>query len=242
MELTQCQIEALEIARKKAKIHQNGLIYQIKTKLIELDINESFLEEFHKYINDVVPIVSHGNFTFRNLLDEPFLKSVYETNTKGPAYLVSRTHFENIMFNKKYENCLPIEKPKYASLNISNNKNGNPLCFWYGSKVIFFKNDIKKRTSFMYGDSFGGQMYLCTFDYPYALLYHINNDIKKLQNIMNGNTENLSQYIEAQIHGVVDLITDVEKIIITQKEYETELEDILIFKDLYEHIEIEIIP
>ena len=77
MELTQCQIEALDIARKKAKIHQNGLIYQIKTKLIELDINESFLEEFHKYINDVVPIVCHGKFTFRNLLDEPFLKSVY---------------------------------------------------------------------------------------------------------------------------------------------------------------------
>ena len=242
MELKECQKEALDIARKKAKIHQYGLIYQIKNKLIELNMNESFLDEFYNFINNKVPIVSHGKFTFRNLLDEPILKNIYETNTKGNGYLVNRTNVESKMFNKKYDNCRPEERPKYASLNITMNKNGNPLCKNYGNKVIFFKNDIKKRTSFMYGDSFLGQMYLCNFEYPHALLYHMNNDIKKIQNIMNQHYDNLSQYIEVQIHGTVDLITDVEKIIITQKEYETEIEDILIFKELYEHIEIEIIP
>lgn len=240
--LTTCQKEAMDIARKKSKIHQYGLIYQIKNILLELNLEESFLDEFNNFINNTVEIVSHSTLTFKNILDEPVFKSVYETKTKGDVYLLQRTNIESKMFNKKYDNCDIKDRPKYASLNISLNKNGNPLCSTYGNKVIVFNDNIKKRSSFMYGDSFGGQMYLCTFEYPYALLYHLNKDIKKIQNIMNRIDDNLTNYIEVQIHGHIDLVTDIKKIIVKQKEYENELTDILIFKELYEHIEIVIIP
>lgn len=240
--LTETQKEALEIARKKSKIHEKGLIYHIKNLLIEYEIDESFLDKFRNFLNEKVEIVSHCKLTFKNILDEPVLKSIYETNTKGEAYLSNRTNIESNMFNKKYDNCDVKERPKYASLNISMHKNGNPLCQRYGNKVIFFNENIKKRSSFMYGDSFGGQMYLCTFEYPLAILYHMKNDIKKIENIMNNINDYLNSYIEVQIHGNIDLITDIKKIIITEKEFENELEDILIFKELFEHIEIVVVP
>ena len=68
----------------------------------------------------------------------------------------------------------------------------------------------------------------------------MKNKVKTLQNIYKVNNERIyiNTYIEVQIHGKIDIVTDIEKIIISQKEYEEELEDILIFKDLYEHIEI----
>ncbi len=240
--LTESQKEALDIARKKSKIHQKGLIYHIKKLLIDFEIDELFLDRFHNFLNEKVEIVSHCKLTFKNILDEPVFKSVYETNTKGDAYLSQRTNVESKMFNKKYDNCNIKERPKYASLNISMHENGNPLCQCYGNKVIIFNENIKKRTSFMYGDSFYGQMYLCTFEYPLAILYHMKNDIKKIENIMNNINEHIYTYIEAQIHGNIDLITDIKKIIITEQEYEQELEDILIFKELFEHIEIVVVP
>lgn len=241
MELTQCQIEALEIARKKAKIHQNGLIYQIKNKLIQFDINESFLEEFHKYINDIIPIVSHGKFTLKDLIEEPILKNCFEMNNRDKSYFKYRIEKEAKLFNNKYtDNTNNSDRPKYASLNISNNKMGNPLCFGYGKNVIFFKNSIKKRSSFVYGNSEKDMMYLCNFDYPYALLFHMNNEIKKVyQNVTNSKAETLSSYIEVQIHGTINIENDVEKIII-DKSINNNINYINQFRELYPNIKIEL--
>lgn len=234
--LTECQKEALEIARKKSKIHQNGLMYQIKLLLIEYNINESFIDEFHKYINETVPIVSHGKFTLKDLIEDPKFKNCFELENRDTYYLNYRREKESKLFNNKYTSV--TDRPKYASLNISNNEEGNPLCKNYGSNVIFFKHDIKKRSSFVYGNSEKDMMYLCTFQYPNALLFHMNSQIKKVYgNINLEEKNNLSAYIEVQIHGNIDIATDIEKIIIDKKNSKN-LDYIENFRKLYPNVKL----
>ncbi len=48
--------------------------------------------------------------------------------------------------------------------------------------------------------------------------------------------------IAIRLDSNIDLILDIKKIIITEKEYEEELEDILNFKELFKHIEIVVVP
>ncbi len=237
--LTESQKEALEIARKKSKIHQKGLIYHIKKLLIDFEIDESFIDDFYKYINETTPIVSHGKFTLKDLIDDPKLKNCFELNNRDSSYLNYRREKESKLFNNKY--ITDTDRPKYASLNISNNNNGNPLCTSYGKNILFFKNDIKKRSSFVYGNSEKYMMYLCTFEYPHALLFHLNGQIKKVYGNINLSEKNtLSAYIEVQIHGNIDISNDINKIII-DKNNENNIKYIDTFRTLYPHIKLELI-
>ena len=246
--ITPCQLLALSNATKKSKIHQKSLMHLIKNAFYEKDIDISYIDKFEYYINTEVPIVSHGKFTFEHFLAEPVLKSCFEIqgNASGDS---ARKAAESRMFHRAYDTCQPYERPKYASLNISMHPSGNPVCAGYGSKVLIFKNDIKRRSTFMWGDSFNGQEYICTFQYPLTILYHLSleknglEDLKKVLDTIDKKNEhnNLRNYIEVQMHGRVDISKDVEKIIITRTEYDKEINDVLEFQSRYPHVEIGII-
>ena len=247
--MNELQAKGYDVALKKSKIHQKGLMHLIKEELINQDIDVSLIDKFEYFLNVNVPVVTHGKFTFKNLLDEPRLKTYFEifNNRNLNKDNDFRFKIESELFNKVYDETI-YDRPKYGSLNITLHPHVNPLCISYGSKVLFFKSEIKQRTSFVYGDSFNGQKYLCTFKYPNALLYHMKYEFKKIDKIIkkhleNKNNENLSKlnffgFIEAQIHGNIDIGLDVEKITLPLIEYERELQDILIFKQRYPHIEI----
>jgi hypothetical protein len=247
--MNELQKKGYEIALKKSKIHQNNLVHLITEKLIKNNIDLNFINKFDNFVNIYVQVVVHGRFTIKQILEQPRLKSYFELR---PLCNDSRFNAESKMFHKIYDNAT-IDRPKYGSLNITLNKNYNPRCISYGNKVLFLKDEIKNRTSFMYGDSFGGQMYLCTYKFPIVLLYHlIDNEIKTIENAINNFLENnklndniineLSkfQYIEAQIHGEVTLENDVEKISILRSEYNAEIEDIVNFMDRYPNIKINV--
>jgi hypothetical protein len=239
---TTCQKEAMIIATKKSKIHQKQLKYQIIQKLNENNIDddniETFLEDFYKYINDIVLIVCHGTFTLKHLLDDPYVKNCFDLNNKDSGYFTYRRNKENKLFNNKYID--DKFRPKYASLNISNNKSGNPCCFGYGKNVIFFNNNIKKISSFVYGNSEAHMFYLCTFDFPNALLFHLDKEITQLKDIIYGKTHNLSKYIEVQIHGNININDCVDKIII-DKTNPNNINYIKEFNIKYPHIQLELV-
>jgi len=237
-QLTECQRGALDVSKKKAKIHQNGLMYLIKNRLIDLNISESFIEDFHAFVNNDIDIVTHTNLKIQDVLVDPVLKNVYQTKTKSESYISWRTVAESKKFNKKYDNASDEERPKYGSLNITKNNTGNPLCTGYGGKVLIFHNEIKKRSSFVYGDSFSQHQYMCTFEYPHALLYHMKEEMSKLFDIVNGGTGYIPQYIEVQIHGHVNIVTDVKKILVPKDAFVDEFNSIQQFRELYPHIEI----
>lgn len=237
--LTLSQTKALEIARKKSRMHQNALTMQINDLLHDNGIDESFLKVFDEYIKNVCPIVCHGKFTLKSLLEQPFIKNAHELKAHDLSYIKYRDTKESTIFNKSYDSAKPDEKPKYASLNITNNPKCNPLCVNYGRNIIFFKNEIKNRTTFVYGNSESSMFYVCTFTYPLALLFHIGKEIGNLKTLIETNTSNgLSMYIECQLHGTVDINLDVEKIVIDRNDADnTKYMDK--FTHIYPHIKIE---
>jgi hypothetical protein len=45
---------------------------------------------------------------------------------------IHRANVESKLFNKLYDGCNPIERPKYGVFNIFNNPRGVGLCHGYG--------------------------------------------------------------------------------------------------------------
>jgi hypothetical protein len=244
------QIEAMKKSNLKAKIHEKNLYHLIYNNFLTNNIDPSYINKItdyiknNSYITTMVPSISKKNTPYISIfeifIENPKLKNIYEINNNNHTYLTTRTKTENLLFHNIYNGCDAQLKPKYGSINIIKNIGGDPLCKWYGDICLKYKDNIKVRVTFTFGDSFGGMMYLCTYKYLQHILYHF--DKKTLDNLIGivdgkkstGNT----QYIEAQIHGDVDISKDVESIHIPNKVYEQDKFNIDKFQKLYPNIEI----
>ena len=242
--LMESQKMALIVANKKAKIYQKEIDHLLKQLFIDNDINEIYFDKFNDYIKNKVKIVMHGKFTLYDLIKCPIIKTCFDLpdnpNAKSrintylgtDSYLTWRRKKECIMFNRSYGK--DDERPKYASINIGLEEDGNPLCASYGETVLFFKNEIKNRTTFLWGNSSENDYYICTFNYPLLLLYHMRSDLKKIIDLLDNNKKSLSKYIEAQIHGEINIERDVDKIVIKKEKYNEF--DIKLFCEKYPNI------
>lgn len=234
--LTEPQKKALKFAELKAKIHENNLKHLITIKFINNDINLEYIDKICNLIKNK-PITTRINTTFNffdSFLKDPRIKNRYEvTNTTNDLY---RFEIENKLFNDAYKNCNPSEFVKYGSINITDNISGDEKTTSYGNIVIFYRDDIKKRCSFVYGDSFTKQLYVCTYKYFMHLLYHLDiSDIKNLVDLCdnNGISNILNTYIEIQIHG--DIVpANIEKISIDKSTYDKNKTQINTIKELYD--------
>jgi hypothetical protein len=250
--LSELQKEALKKTNLKAKLHIKNMKHMIVNKFIENDINLEYIDKIinyikqHAYITTMIPLMTTKSTPIRNIFDifieNPKLKSIFEIGN-DINYLNTRKKAEDILFVKVYKDCENKERPKYGSLNIIENIKGDDLCIQYGDICLKYKDDIKSRTTFTFGDSFGMMMYICTFENLEHILYHL--DIKSLHiliKIIDGNsnntTEKLSQYIECQIHGNVDITRDIENIRISKEKYNTNKDKITAFINKYPNIEI----
>jgi hypothetical protein len=111
--------------------------------------------------------------TLADFIKCPILKNKLELNTGDASYSQYRKTKEDTLFHKAYENCIDSDRVKYGSLNLKNLISGDPLAAMYGDTNIFYKNDIKDRISFLYGNSESDIMYVCTFKFFKHLLYHM---------------------------------------------------------------------
>ena len=248
--LSELQKEALKKANLKAKLHVKNMKHMIVNKFIENNINLEYIDKIinyikqNAYITTMIPLNTTKSVPSKNIFDifieNPTLKSIFEI-VNGTECLLTRKNAEDLLFTKSYKDCENKERPKYGSLNIIENIKGDDLCIAYGDICLKYKDDIKSRTTFTFGDSFGMMMYVCTFDNFDHLLYHL--DIKSLHyiiDIIDGNDtkKRLSQYIECQIHGNVDITRDIENIRISKEKYDKNKEKITAFINKYPNIEI----
>lgn len=191
----------------------------------------------------MVPIITTKSIEIKNIfeifIENPKLKNIFEV-VHNSSYLSVRKEAEDLLFAKVYQNCEPIDRPKYGSINIVKNIGGDINAKGYGDICLHYKNDIKSRITFTYQDSFTNQTYICTYKYFEHILYHLyKDDIKKLIDIIdNKKKERLLTYIEAQIHGDVDISRDIESISIPKRIYDTNKFIIDNFQFHYPHISI----
>jgi hypothetical protein len=241
--------EALKKSNIKAKIHNNNLKHLIYNNFIEYGIDVKYIDKIieyikkESYVTTMIPIITTKSIEIKNIfeifIENPKLKNIFEV-VHNSSYLSVRKEAEDLLFAKVYQNCEPIDRPKYGSINIVKNIGGDINAKGYGDICLHYKNDIKSRITFTYQDSFTNQTYICTYKYFEHILYHLyKDDIKKLIDIIdNKKKERLLTYIEAQIHGDVDISRDIESISIPKRIYDTNKFIIDNFQFHYPHISI----
>ena len=229
--LSDLQKEVIRKSHIKAKIHTNNLRHMIINKFIDNNIDVKYIDiivdyiKNKSYVTTMIPITTRYGMVkniFDIFIENPKLKNVFEVLNNNTVSLSIRKEVEDLLFFKMYNNCDNKERPKYGSINIVENIVGDRLCKVYGDICLKYKNDIKKRTTFTFGDSFGKMLYICTYESLEHILYHFDiNTIKIIIDIINGdNTKNIGQYIEAQIHGNIDITQDIDNIRISKDKYD----------------------
>lgn len=133
----------------------------------------------------------------------------------------------------------PGERPKYGGLNLMNHLNG--ACPRFGSCHLRLKATVRERATLLYGDSAEGRAELGTVDAFEAVLAPLLEDLAAghgalgraeldLGGFVDGvvgkdiaagrglfvpaMTNALNDYVEAQVHGVIELAGDVEAVVI----------------------------
>ena len=225
MNLTDNQKLAIKNCIIKSKMHEKNLIHLIQEKFIVNNIDVKYIDKIINYINNYVSLTTKMKYnTLEQFIQDPILKNSLELKNKDNNYINYRKTKEDTLFHNAYKDCVDSDRVKYGSLNLKNLISGDPLASGYGETTIFYKNDIKDRVSFLYGNSESSIMYVCTFKHFKHLLYHMPiSDIKIFVDLIDSKNiiKNFSSYVEIQIHGKVDLINDVEKITIPQNVYNT---------------------
>lgn len=222
--LTELQNKGLEIGFKKAKIFSKNIHGNLLTKFINFGYTEKDLHQVVKYVQNNANVVIHVNLdkTLQYLCQDIFYRNIFETLKGGGSNcLASRADWEKNLFNGIYENAKPFEKVKYGALNIGNHYSGVKMCYPYGDSYLILKKDIKKRATFVYGDSSRKDFHLSTFENPLSVLYFIPDqlliDVIKIANYEQEYCENIGQYIEVQIHGSLKLDRDIECLMVNPK-------------------------
>jgi hypothetical protein len=246
--LNNLQKEVMIKANKKAKIYCNNLHHDITNKFIDNNIDEKYIDIISNYIKNnsyvttMIPITTkYGTIKniFEIFIENPKLKNIFEV-INNQSSLKFREEVEDLLFFKIYSKCDSKDRPKYGSINIYDNISGDNLCRSYGDICLKYKDDIKERTTFTFGDSFNKMLYICTYQYLGHILWFFDiNSIKRIIDIINGNNSiNITNYIEAQIHGDVDITRDIENIRLSKNNYDNNKEIIEKFMKTYPNIEI----
>lgn len=223
LRLTVLQDNAIKYAEKKSKIISKNVYLMILAKFKFLGYTEDNLRDTIKYIQLKVPVVIHLNLdkTLQYLCNDTEYRNQFETQTSGGILSSeSRLQWEKVLFNGIYDKSEGHDKVKYGALNITNS-NGIKSCYSYGDSYLILKDDIKKRITFVHGDSSGQDLHIVTYEYPVPILSFLSDgELKDVIDIAIGRKDSAQShmyYIEAQIHGPIRLNKDIEKLMVNER-------------------------
>jgi Protein of unknown function (DUF3626) len=220
--LTKIQREAVIYTIKKSKAFSKSTKNNIRMKFIQKSWDIDLIPKIIDHISGCDVIIHfkierlHTFFKsdtqYRNYFEVHKLKD--DTCARGQA--------ENNLFSNIYSGCNAKEKVKYGCINLYNDKNGCPSACGYGESYIVLKSEVKRRCSFVCGDSFNYQMHLGNFEHFYHLLLYLKDStIENLIKIVKGEdfVKDYYAYIECQIHGDVLWNRDIEKLMIKRSAF-----------------------
>jgi Protein of unknown function (DUF3626) len=143
-----------------------------------------------------------------------------------------RQRFERALFDGAYDRADPStqEFPVYGALDLTRDPHGGSPRF--GSSYFVLTAPVRTRTTLCVGDSHLGPRDVGTLDAPWSLLAGLVEQaaagslldrglgLDDLFRVLDGETEFdapsrcLDGYVEVQVHGGVDLSTDVEAVVL----------------------------
>jgi hypothetical protein len=147
-----------------------------------------------------------GTPILRLMADDGVYRSQFETGTSNGGLTGhpggDRWRWESRMFAAAYDDGPAARRPKYGSLNFRRRLVGGSPRF--GSSYLRLATHTLARTTFCYPDSFLEPEHFGVVSRLSALVALAEADDK----------DTLDDYIEAHVHGVVDLTRDIEALVL----------------------------
>lgn len=227
-----------ENAGKKVEAARASVLKRIEA----WGFGEADLDKLVAYIRSYAPVTIQfhpdkklpgGQAAIDSFLEDPFYKNQFQTKISsgslGPSAGSSRDGWEKKIFDGAYHTgpLVPEERPKYGGLSALNSPKGNGGS-WYGKCFFELRQDVKFRTTFTPRNSSGcGFDEVSTVDTIEVLLDQIGNKdsdyLRKMFEVARGERTSIDKnysgsYVEAQVHGDIDLSRDVTFLVI-EKSY-----------------------
>lgn len=171
-----------------------------------------------------------GKTVAEGLLADGFYRSQFETGvTNGSPTAYSggnRDRWEELLFGGAYQ-ASGAERPKYGAFNVMEHVDGGSPRF--GSCHLVLRRETSARCTFCWGDSHAGPAHVGTLaeldDVLAAWVEAIARDGAALgvtttlrglfeREASTAHGRALDDYIEAQVHGPIDLSRDIEALVI----------------------------
>lgn len=174
-----------------------------------------------------------------NLIETGEYKNQFQTKISSRSLTAQIGNERDIWENKLFNNIFGTNtefRPKYGSLNLTTKSDGASPRF--GSCYFISNPEIKQKCTFTYGDSYllpKERGTIKNFTLIYAKLYDailtrhfaLGQHFNKIKDFINStktslnspiptdiNTNNLDFYIEAQIHGKIELKKDISSLVV----------------------------
>ena len=239
--LNETQKKALSVASdratKKVADARKSLLERIKT----WSFGEADLDKLVAYIQTYSPVTIQfhpdkklpgGKNVVEGFAEEPEYKNQFQTKISSgslcPTAGSSRDGWEKKCFAGVYHehDLNPDERPKYGGLSALNSPSGNGGN-WYGKCFFELRQDVKFRTTVTPRNSCGCTAEdVTTIDAVEVMLDQVGKKdqsyLKSMFEVARGERHSVKQsysgsYVEAQIHGTVDLARDVDFVVIDTK-------------------------
>jgi len=173
------------------------------------------------WIRDEAPTVIHidlAEYGLKLAADTNY-RNQFETDTsRGCLSHETRKRWESDLFGDAYSGASAVDRCKYGVLNVTNDPQGVRKCSSYGSSYLLLRN-VRLRTTFAARDSGGIHISeLATVDYyAHVLEKYTDEELRAAVEVgtrqtLGRDSEVISQYKEAQIHGEIRLAENVEVI------------------------------
>lgn len=148
----------------------------------------------------------HGVSVLESILRDGVYRSQFETGTSNGGLTAHpggwRWNWENRMFGGAYDAAAGAERPLYGSLNFRDRPNGGSPRF--GSSYFRLRESVLDRATFCYPDSFAEPVNFGTADRAGLVAVAAADRSRDL----------LDDYVEAQVHGGIQLDADAEALVL----------------------------
>lgn len=151
-----------------------------------------------------------GRTVIEGLLADGRFRSQFETGISNGGLTAhpggDRDRWEERMFGGAYQRSgvTPADRPKYGALDLRHHPAGAARRF--GSAHLRLHSEVNARTTFTLGDSFNEPEQAGVFDALSPVLAGLADHLT--------GAGPLDDYVEAQVHGPVELAADVEAVVL----------------------------
>lgn len=155
LELTPCQLRALEHIRNLARKNHERALPEVEARACSLGFREKHVWTALTWIRECAQIIIHVNLdkALDFLESDAFYRSQFETGTSG-GLLNARTResWERDLFGGAYDGCSPFERVKYGVLNVFNDPRGYVRLTNFGDSYLVLR-DVRLRCTLSPEDS-----------------------------------------------------------------------------------------